>query len=131
MKCPGSTAREDRWQRTDGRGQTTDDGWPKTDDRWQILHRNAMNQERDIELAEGYKLVEMDPPNGFVGKSIGEIDIRSRFGVQVILIRHPSHKAHENPGRSGAMPSPEYVIQNGDKLLVLGDTNDIEKIRSH
>jgi len=91
----------------------------------------AVNKERDIELAEGYKLVEMDPPNDFIGKSIGEIDIRSRFGVQVILIRHPSHKAHENPGRSGAMPSPEYVIKNGDKLLVLGDQNDIEKIRSH
>ncbi|RMH77065.1 MAG: CBS domain-containing protein, partial [Calditrichaeota bacterium] len=81
----------------------------------------AASKERQIELAEGYSLVEIDPPDGFIGKSIKQLNIRARYGVEVILIRKPLDDQKGIPNRPGAIPSPDYVIQPGDRLLVMGE----------
>jgi CIC family chloride channel protein len=89
----------------------------------------AVSKEREVELTEGYKLAEVDPPDGFIGKSIRELDIRSRYGVEIILIRKPVQDTHSIPGRPGAIPTPDYVVNPGDKFLVLGDMDSIEHLR--
>ena len=89
----------------------------------------AVHKEREVELTEGFRLSEIDPPDGFIGKSIRSLGIRSRYGVEVILIRKPEDDGKGIKDRPGAMPTPEYVIQPGDKLLILGDTASIDRLR--
>ena len=55
-------------------------------------------------------------PNHFKGKSIKEINIRQRFGVDVLSI-----KTKEKYGEKiNAIPSPDYIIKPKDKLIVQG-----------
>lgn len=89
----------------------------------------AVSKERAVELAEGYSLVEMEPPDGFIGKSLRQLNIRARYGIEVILIRKPFSDDDSIPNRPGAIPTPDYVIQPGDKLLVMGETKSIKYLR--
>ncbi|MCB0305790.1 MAG: chloride channel protein [Calditrichaeota bacterium] len=90
----------------------------------------AVSKERTVELAEGYCLVEMDPPDGFIGRSLKQLNIRARYGIEVILIRKPTQEQEGIPNRPGAIPTPEYAIQPGDKLLVLGNAKDIDYLQN-
>lgn len=90
----------------------------------------AVSKERTVELAEGYQLVELDPPDGFIGRSLKELNIRARFGIEIILIRKPLSGGEGLPNRPGAIPRPDYVIAPGDKLLVLGSLKDINYLRN-
>ena len=57
----------------------------------------------------------------FVGKSLGENQIRERFGVNVVAIS----RGH---GTVFA-PRGDELIQDGDKLIVLGNDDQIERFR--
>jgi CIC family chloride channel protein len=89
----------------------------------------AVSKERTVELAEGYSLVELDPPDGFLGKSLRQLNIRARYGIEVILIRKPFADDKGIPNRPGAIPTPEYIIQPGDKLLVMGEAKNIKYLQ--
>jgi len=89
----------------------------------------AVNENRTIELAEGYSLVEIDPPDGFVGKSLKTLNVRARYGIEVILIRTSEKTAEGLPSRPGMMPNPDYIIQAGDRLLVMGSKKSLEYVK--
>ena len=40
-----------------------------------------------IPLGEEYSIVEFEPPSGFVGRSLAELDLRNRYGVTVIGVK--------------------------------------------
>ncbi|MGC9325336.1 MAG: chloride channel protein [Desulfomonilia bacterium] len=89
----------------------------------------AVDKSRVLELSEGYVLIELEPPDGFMGKSIASLNIRARFGVEVILIRKPANGKSAAQTRTGAFPSPDYVIQPGDRLLVMGSETSIDRMK--
>ena len=41
----------------------------------------------EVHLGGGFQMAEIDAPGAFVDRSIRELDIRARYGAQVILIR--------------------------------------------
>ncbi len=89
----------------------------------------AVSKDRTVELAEGYSLVEIEPPDGFIGRSIRNLNIRQRYGIEVILIRKPTMDNEGFTTRPGALPMPDYVIKPGDKLLVMGRKKDVAALR--
>jgi len=84
---------------------------------------------KTVELAEGYALAEVEAPGLFDGKTIAELNVRARYGVEILVI-----KAHA-PGRTGRgallkkVPSPNVRIHRGDILLVAGDPRRIDRLR--
>ena len=90
----------------------------------------AVEKERKVELADGYCLAEIEPPDGFIGYTLKKLNIRAQFGVEVILIRKSSEDETGITNRPGALAKPDYAIQAGDKLLVLGDPSSIEKLQN-
>jgi K+/H+ antiporter YhaU regulatory subunit KhtT len=90
----------------------------------------AVSKERMVELAEGYTLMEIEPPDGFIGKTLRQLNIRARYGIEVILIRKPFSDDESIPNRPGAIPTPDYIIQAEDKLLVMGETKNIKYLRN-
>lgn len=88
----------------------------------------AVSKERTIELAEGYSLMEVDPPDRFIGKSLRQLNVRARYGIEIILIRKAVLADDCLPNRPGAIPTPDYKIQHDDKLLVLGNKTDIKTL---
>ncbi len=57
------------------------------------------------------------------GKTLAEINLRSQYGVLIIAILPKSGALNFNPGSS-------TQINVGDSLILLGDSNQIEKFRS-
>ena len=70
-----------------------------------------------IELSPDYAIVEVDLPGGWEGHSIRELDIRAKFGVNVIALRQGQE--------INVAPGAECVLSEGDKLIVLGRDEDI------
>jgi len=76
-----------------------------------------------IPLSEDYTICEIAPPPSFMGKSIGELHLRSRFHIEVIAVREML------PERLTMVPKAEFVIKDSDVLVVIGKEKDVQKIK--
>ncbi len=75
---------------------------------------NMKDETTQVHFMEGYSISEIIPPKSFRGKSIKELNIRQRFGVDVLSI-----KTKEKYGEKiTAIPNPNYIINSEDKLIV-------------
>lgn len=74
-----------------------------------------------IELSEEYSIVDLPVPENWVGKTLQEAKIRSRYGVNVIGIR----------GREDVdiNPDADRRFVEEDILIVLGHNSDIQNLR--
>jgi trk system potassium uptake protein len=75
-----------------------------------------------IELSSNYSILEMSPPADFVGKSLGGLNIRAKYGLNVIAVRHEG-------GGVDIAPQAEHLIKKGDLLVVIGQNEDINKVK--
>lgn len=76
-----------------------------------------------IPLGEEYSIVEFEPPSGFVGRSLAELDLRNRYGVTVIGVKEYV------TGRRRMNPAPDMVIQDDVSLLIMGRDEQVEKLQ--
>lgn len=90
----------------------------------------GMERDRTIEVFDTHQIVETTISDQFVGKTIRELDVRNRFGVEVILIRKRGDADADDPSaRPGALPTADYVFEEGDNVLILGEEENIERFR--
>ncbi|MGD0274939.1 MAG: TrkA family potassium uptake protein [Syntrophales bacterium] len=76
-----------------------------------------------IPLSDDYMIFEMAPPNSFLGKTISELQLRSRYHIEVIAIRDTvSDRIH-------MVPQADFIIKDGEVLVVVGKEKDIQKIK--
>lgn len=73
-----------------------------------------------IELAEDYSVAEIAASAGMVGKNLVALNLRAKFGVNVMAI-----KSGEN---INIAPNAEDLIQAGDILVVIGHNSDIKRL---
>ncbi|MFQ5699439.1 MAG: chloride channel protein [Myxococcota bacterium] len=81
------------------------------------------SEERQVDLGGGFVLEESLAPASFVGRTLGELQLRQRGGVQVVLIR--------GPGRNGSVrvPTADDRICEGDQLVLAGPRDAVERMR--
>ncbi|MDO5644467.1 MAG: TrkA family potassium uptake protein [Dermabacter sp.] len=72
-----------------------------------------------IEFDDGWAIVKMRPPREIQGFSLGESDIRSKYGVTVVGVK--------SPGRDFTYAEPTTVVSMHDTLIVSGHTELIER----
>jgi trk system potassium uptake protein TrkA len=82
-----------------------------------LAHSNIINF---IELSPEYGIVEIDLPNGWAGRTIRDLDIRAKFEVNVIAIRRGDD--------INVSPGADCVLVQGDRLLVLGEDDNISAL---
>jgi trk system potassium uptake protein TrkA len=70
-----------------------------------------------IELADDYSIVEIQATPQMVGKNLRQLDIRRRFGCNVMAIK--------NEHAMNISPRAEDEIHEGDILVVVGKNEDI------
>ena len=71
-----------------------------------------------FELDEDFALVETMVPKEMEGQSLGELALRSAFGVTVVCIKPP--------GQQFTHATPETVLEQGAVLVVAGQTKKAE-----
>ncbi|MBN2159424.1 MAG: chloride channel protein [Spirochaetes bacterium] len=84
------------------------------------------NIDQSVHFMEGYAITEIPVPNWFVGKSIRELNVRARFGVDILLIRVNDQ---EGP-KIKAIPDPDYVFSFKDSLVIAGEIGKINLLKS-
>ena len=83
------------------------------------------DEQPQVHFMEGYSINEIAPPKSFIGKSIRELNIRARYGVDVLSI-----KTKEKRGEKiKAIPSPDYIIKENDTLVIAGEIKHINVLR--
>ncbi|MCG3158782.1 MAG: Voltage-gated ClC-type chloride channel ClcB [bacterium] len=80
---------------------------------------------KHVSVAKGYSLVEKIAPAAFVGKSLEELRVRSRFGVEVILIKPGRDPLQLEEDGAALMPTAGYRIRAGDALVLFGEDENI------
>lgn len=76
-----------------------------------------------LPLSEEYMLFELAPPNSFIGKSIGELELRGKHHIEVLAVKDIiADKMH-------MMPRADFVIKDGEILVVVGKEKDIQKVK--
>lgn len=77
-----------------------------------------------IPLAEDFDLVQVAPPKQFLGKSLIKLDLRAKYNVQIIAIKELA------PEKMVLAPPADFVVKDSDLLLMLGKSQDINKIKA-
>ena len=76
---------------------------------------------RTIDLGDGYVLADFEAPAGFTGRTLRQLDLRGRLGVQVVLVRDAT--------RSGMrVPEPDDRIVAGEHLVVAGPAAGVAQL---
>lgn len=73
-----------------------------------------------IELSPDYSLIEIQAPAEWYGKNILELDVRSKFGINIMAI-----KSLDDINIS---PNAKDMIKEGDVLLCIGNTDDLARL---
>ena len=72
-----------------------------------------------IELSENYQIIEMNAPKEWVGKSLGELDIREDYGISILAIRDVDDSINISPKAGVIIPPGAVIIGIGsDKALL-------------
>ena len=74
-----------------------------------------------IELSEEYGIIEIPAPKAWVGKSLKELNVRAKLGVNIIAVKK---------GRKiNVSPAADYRIEADDVMVVLGDTAALDAVQ--
>ena len=76
-----------------------------------------------LPFIEGYSIIELMPPKPFVGKSLMELDLINRYGVQVIAIRETV------PERTNLIPTGKSILKDSDIMILLGANDGLDRLR--
>ena len=82
---------------------------------------NSHNVLDYIELSEDYGILEVPAPRAWVGKTLKELNVRAKLGVNIIAV--------ESGKTTNVSPSADFCIQAGDILVVLGDNYSLEAVQ--
>ncbi len=86
-----------------------------------LTHENILDH---VPLAQGYSIVEVAPPASFLQKSLGDLNLRHRYNIQVIVIKGIV------PENVVLVPTADYIIKDSDILVIMGRDEDLEKIQN-
>ena len=87
--------------------------------KWAAIRYTADHIFDYIEFDEQHAIIEVEVPEGWVGKSIGELNIRSKFGINILGIKHS--------GKTDVSITPDTVLSGEMTILALGEYKALQK----
>jgi trk system potassium uptake protein TrkA len=78
-----------------------------------------------IELSRDFSIIELPAPAGFVGRTLKDINLRQRYGLQLVAIKRIAANGEET---TNVAPGGDDTILEGDKLSLLGDNDRLSQI---
>ena len=89
-----------------------------------------------IELGADYTLAEIEAKSDSIGRTINELDLKTKYGINVLIVKRKVIEAGEKADESKekevkVLPTSNYKIQEGDVLVVVGNSKDIESFEKH
>jgi trk system potassium uptake protein TrkA len=96
--------------------------FPERDMGIRVAHNLASTNVLDfIELSPDYSIVEVIAPRDMLGKSLRDLDLRAKYGLNVMAIRTADRRINVSPAATD-------VLTEGDILIVVGENDQIQKL---
>ena len=86
---------------------------------WAAIRYTADHIRDYIEVDEAHAIFEVEVPEGWIGKTVGELDIRRKYSINIMATK-------EN-GKINMAVSPDTVLTDNITLLVLGGYKELQK----
>ena len=87
---------------------------------YRLAHRNVLEQ---MALSDDIHMITMNVPEDWRGKSIGEVDARVKYGVNIVAIES---------GMDGknvvVSPSSEHIFAAGDRMSVVATEKSLQRL---
>ena len=86
-----------------------------------------------LDISESHTISEVIVSQSFVGKSIRELDLRSRFGINIVGIKKKIPQVTDDgenvfEERYVDFPAPEDVVDEGDVLVMVGSDRAVMEV---
>ena len=95
--------------------------YPERDMAVRLAHRLETSKMLDyVQLSQKLNISKLTIPDGIIGKTVLDVDLRGRFGLNIIAI--------ENGGGLVESVKPDYVFEAGDILYVAGGSEGIRRL---
>ena len=72
-----------------------------------------------IEIDEQHAIFEVQVPEAWVGKSVGELDVRRKFGINILGIKRA--------GKTDVSVTPDTILSDDTTILALGEYKALQK----
>ena len=87
--------------------------------KWAAIRYTADHIFDYIEIDEQHAIFEVEVPEGWVGKSIGELDIRRKYGINILGVKRS--------GKTAVSITPDTVLSEEITILALGEYKALQK----
>lgn len=87
--------------------------------KWTAIRYTADHILDYIEVDDSHGIFEVDVPLAWIGKSVGELDIRRKFDINIIALRRG--------GKTEFSVSPDMTLDDECTLLVMGELRALQK----
>ncbi len=72
-----------------------------------------------VQLSDTHAIFEIEMPQNWVGKTIGQVDIRKKFNINIMALKRD--------GKLDMAIRPDTMLTGDATMLVLGESRDIQK----
>ena len=87
--------------------------------KWAAIRYSADHLLDYVELDDEYSIFEVEVPLAWIGKTVGQIDIRKKYNINI--------RAFRQNGKLDASVSPDTLLTDQITLLVLGEYKALQK----
>lgn len=86
---------------------------------WAAIRYTADHIMDYIELDDDYAIFEVTIPKNWIGKTIGQVDIRKKYRINIMALK--------SSGKLNLTIHSDTLLRNGETMLVLGNHRDLQK----
>ena len=87
--------------------------------KWAAIRYTANHVFDYIEIDDQHAIFEVEVPESWVGKSVGELDIRKKFGINILGIKRS--------GKTDVSITPDTVLAKDITILALGEYKALQR----
>lgn len=87
--------------------------------RWTAIRYSANHVLDYIELDNDHAIFEVEIPAGWMGKTVGQLDIRKKYNINILAVK--------NGSKLDSFITPDTLLCAGKTLMVMGKFKDIQK----
>ena len=87
--------------------------------KWAAIRYSSNHIFDYIEIDDQHAIFEVEIPEGWIGKSVGELDIRRKYGINILGIKRS--------GKTDVSITPDTVLSGETTILALGEYKTLQK----
>ncbi len=96
-----------------------------------ISHELATIDETGTSRIGHYIIREVPVKSSLIGKSLSQLKIRNKFGIEILLVKKRTNEFEEKEEDEIVAPGPDLILNWGDILVVFGEESKIKEFEKN